>query len=66
MNSKHVKGTVREIKGKVKQNVGHATGDSQMEKEGVVDRIKGRIEKGVGEIKDKVKEGIDAVLDKTA
>jgi uncharacterized protein YjbJ (UPF0337 family) len=64
MNEKHVKGTVDEFKGKVKENVGHATGNTEMEGEGILDRVKGKIEHGIGDLKDKVKKGIDTALDK--
>ena len=47
-------GTARDIKGKVKERAGQATGDEQLEREG-------QIEQG-GE---KVKQGVDAAVDKT-
>jgi uncharacterized protein YjbJ (UPF0337 family) len=64
MNNNHVKGTINEVKGKVKESVGHATGNRRLEGEGIVDRVKGKIEKGLGDLKDKVKKGIDSALEK--
>lgn len=66
MNNSHVKGTVRDIKGRVKENVGHATGDASLAGEGVVDRVKGKIEKSFGDLKDAVKSGIDRALNHKA
>lgn len=65
MNNQHIKGAGNEIKGKVKQEVGHFTGNASVEGEGIVDRVKGKIQESVGDIKDAVKRGIDTVLDKT-
>jgi uncharacterized protein YjbJ (UPF0337 family) len=64
MNEKHVKGSINQVKGKIKENIGHATGDSKLEGEGILDRTKGKIQEGLGDLKDKVKKGIDSVLDK--
>lgn len=64
MNTKHVKGTYNEVKGRIKEEVGHATGNSKLESEGVVDRVKGSLQKGFGDVKDAVKKGVDTVLEK--
>lgn len=63
MNNQHVKSKVNEVKGKVKQNVGHATGNERLESEGVFDQVKGKVQKGFGDLKDKIKEKVDSVLD---
>jgi uncharacterized protein YjbJ (UPF0337 family) len=63
MKNNHVKGTWNEVKGRVKEEVGHATGDSQTEAEGVVDRVKGKVQKEVGNLKDAIKRGVDHVLE---
>jgi len=62
MNSKHVKGSFNQAKGKIKEEVGHATGDNKMAREGVMDRVKGKIQNGLGDLKDSVKRGVDKVL----
>ena len=62
MNSKHVKGSFNQVKGKIKEEVGHATGDNKMAREGVMDRVKGKIQNGLGDLKDSVKRGVDKVL----
>jgi uncharacterized protein YjbJ (UPF0337 family) len=63
MNSSQIKGSWNDTKGKIKEEIGNATGDSSLEGEGLVDRVKGKIEKGFGEVKDTVKAGVDKVLD---
>ena len=42
-------------KGKVKQAVGQATDDEQLEGEGIVDSVKGHVKGAVNEIKSAVK-----------
>lgn len=62
MNKNHVKGSWNEVKGRVKEEVGHATGDDKLAGEGVVDRVKGKIENALGDVKDAVKRGVDKML----
>ena len=62
MNNNHVKGTWNETKGRIKEEIGHDTGDNKLEGEGVVDRVKGKIETAFGDVKDAVKKGVDKVL----
>ena len=64
MNDQHVKGTVNEVKGQIKENVGHLTGNEHIEHEGMIDRVKGKVQNAVGDLKDAVKDGIDRVLEK--
>ena len=64
MNDKHIKASFNETKGQIKENVGHVIGNEKMESEGVVDQLKGKIERGLGDLKDKVKEGVDTLLHK--
>ena len=46
-----VKGSARELKGKVKQGVGRAARRPDIEAEGTVDRASGKVQKKVGQIK---------------
>lgn len=64
MNNNHVTGTANEIKGKIKENVGHVTGNEKMESEGILEQVKGKLEKGFGDLKDSVKKGVDHLLEK--
>lgn len=56
--------TLQDVKGKVKEAVGKATGDDDLEHEGHTDQVKASI-KDVGEkVKDAASEIKDAVTDK--
>ena len=59
-------GTWQDTKGKVKEGVGKATDNEDLEREGRGDQMKGNAKKAVGHVKDaadKVKEGIDDATD---
>ncbi len=62
MNKDKIKGTWKVTKGRVKEEVGHATGNASTETEGIVDQLKGRIQKGIGNVKDSLKKGVDMVI----
>ena len=47
-----IKGSAEQAKGKVKEVVGKATGDSKLEGEGKADQLKGKVQDAVGEVKD--------------
>lgn len=64
MNKNHAKAGWNEAKGRVKEEVGHATGNDRMAGEGVADRIKGKIQRGLGDVKDAVKKTVDNFLEK--
>jgi uncharacterized protein YjbJ (UPF0337 family) len=51
-----IRGTIEEKKGQVKQAVGDATGDDRMKGEGMLDEAKGKAERFLGDIKDKVED----------
>jgi uncharacterized protein YjbJ (UPF0337 family) len=56
MNDEHVKGATEKGEGKVKEAVGHLTGNTQLEAEGKVDQVKGTVHSAVGDVKDSAKE----------
>lgn len=62
MNKNHATGSVKEMKGKVKEEVGHWTGDTKTSVKGVAEQIAGKIERGFGDLKDAVKEKVDHLL----
>lgn len=62
MNNEHVKGTINQAKGRAKEEVGHLTGNNSMAGEGVIDRVKGKIQQVGGDLKDAIKKGVDSVL----
>lgn len=62
MNADHVKGTIKNVKGKVKEEVGHLAGSERTTGEGILDQVSGKIQKGFGDLKDAVKEKVDNLL----
>ena len=63
-NKDEVKGKFDQAKGAVKENVGHATGDSDLESEGQADRAGGNLREGFGTARRKVGEAIEDVGEK--
>jgi uncharacterized protein YjbJ (UPF0337 family) len=59
MDKKNVEGGLDNIKGRVKETVGVATGDRELEGEGKVDQVKGKIKDVAGNIRDGIKEKLD-------
>lgn len=46
-----VKGTAAETTGKVKESIGRATGNARMEDRGTAEKVGGKVQRKVGEIK---------------
>ncbi len=63
MNSHHVKGAINEAKGKAKENIGYRLGNDNLASKGLFDRVKGKIQKGIGDLKQVVKRNVDNMLD---
>jgi uncharacterized protein YjbJ (UPF0337 family) len=55
MDKDRVEGTGHQVKGKVKEVAGKATGDSKLESEGFAEKVGGKIQNAVGGIKDALK-----------
>lgn len=51
MNKDKFKGMADQTKGVVKEVVGKALGDTKLEAEGKIDKVKGKIESAVGDAK---------------
>ena len=64
MNTDELKGNWKVAKGKVKEEVGHVTGNTSTEAEGVADQVKGRFQKSFGKAKDALKKSIDTIANK--
>lgn len=60
-NKDEVEGKLDQAKGAIKENVGDAIGDTDMEAEGKADRAGGNIQEGYGEGKRKVGEAIEDI-----
>ena len=52
MHKDEAKGAAKDVKGSVKEATGRATGDERLEAEGSADRAEGKVQKGVGALKD--------------
>jgi len=62
-NKDEVKGKMDQAKGAVKENVGRAVNDRDLEAEGQADRASGKVQEGVGTARRKVGEAIHDVGD---
>lgn len=58
MHKDTVKGAAKDAAGSIKEAVGKATGDERLEAEGVSDRVAGKIQKGVGNLKDAARDAL--------
>src|SRR5690606_25326354 len=56
MDKDRVEGSAKNIKGKAKDQMGKALGDSKMRAEGKADQMEGKIQNTVGGVKDKMRE----------
>jgi len=54
-----VKGATNEAIGKAKQGIGEAAGSEQLQGEGVIQEVKGKGQKALGDAKEATKEAID-------
>lgn len=63
MNREQVKGKWEQTKGKVKEEVGHITGNLETENEGLKERVKGKFRESYGDVKDKVKQKLNEWVD---
>jgi uncharacterized protein YjbJ (UPF0337 family) len=64
MNKDEVQGKWDQAKGTVKENVGRAINDPDMEQEGLNDQAKGNIQEGFGKVRRNVGDAIKDVGDK--
>jgi uncharacterized protein YjbJ (UPF0337 family) len=52
MDKDRVAGSAKVVKGKIKEAVGKAIGDSKLESRGKVDKIEGKVQNAIGGLKD--------------
>jgi uncharacterized protein YjbJ (UPF0337 family) len=55
MNDDRTEGSMKTIKGRMKEGLGKAVGDSKMETEGKMDKAEGKIQNTIGGIKDSLR-----------
>ena len=58
MNKNQIKGSVKDVAGKVQQKVGEATGNTNQQVKGVAKQIEGKVQKGVGDVEQAVDDSI--------
>jgi uncharacterized protein YjbJ (UPF0337 family) len=58
MNKDQVKGRYEEAKGKVKEVAGNVSGDKELEIEGNIQKNVGKVQAGVGDVKEDIKKKI--------
>ena len=63
-NEDEIRGKLDEAAGTVKEKVGRASGDPNLEDEGAAQRFNGKVEGGVGKARRKISEGLDDLGDK--
>jgi len=59
MDKDRIKGSFEQAKGKIKEGVGKATGDSKLETEGKADQFTGKVQNTIGGLKDKIRENTE-------
>lgn len=58
MNRDQVKGTAKEVAGKVQHGVGKVTGSESQQAKGVAREVEGKVQKGIGDAKQQIDKGI--------
>ena len=61
MNKDHLKGTAKDVAGKVQEKAGELTGSDKQQVKGLKNQVEGKIQKTVGDVKD----AFDKVDEKT-
>ncbi|MEP6655752.1 MAG: CsbD family protein [Betaproteobacteria bacterium] len=56
MNRDQVKGTAKDIAGKVQEKVGQVTGSASQQAKGVAKQVEGKVQKGVGNVEQAIKD----------
>ncbi len=58
MNSNQVKGTAKDIAGKVQEKVGEITGSTDQQVKGTAKQVEGKLQKGVGDVQQAAKDSV--------
>jgi len=58
MHKDEMKGAAKDAKGSIKEAAGKATGDERLEAEGVAEKTAGKVQKGVGNLKDAARDAL--------
>ena len=58
MHKDQIKGAAKDIAGSAKEGIGKATGNDRMAAEGASERLEGKVQKGVGAVKDAARDAL--------
>ena len=58
MHKDEAKGGAKEARGHIKDAVGKATGDDKLRADGAMDKAEGKLQQGVGQAKDKLRDAL--------
>ncbi|THD59149.1 CsbD family protein [Phenylobacterium sp.] len=58
MHKDQIKGAAKDAKGSVKEGIGKATGNDRLAAEGASERVAGKVQKGVGNLKDAARQAL--------
>jgi uncharacterized protein YjbJ (UPF0337 family) len=56
MDKDRIEGSARELKGKIKETIGKATGDAKMRGEGAAEKVAGKVQNAIGGTKDALRD----------
>ena len=59
MNKDQVKGTVKDIAGKVQEKAGEITGSEKQQVKGLKNQVEGKVQKGYGDVKEAFEDAND-------
>ena len=58
MHKDQIKGAAKDATGSIKQAAGRATGNERLKAEGTADKVAGKVQKGVGNLKDAARDAL--------
>ena len=58
MHKDQIKGAAKDAKGSMKEGLGKGIGNDRMAAEGAAERVEGKIQKGVGDLKDAARDAL--------
>ncbi|MEO6823788.1 MAG: CsbD family protein [Nitrosospira sp.] len=59
MNKDQIKGTAKDIGGKIQEEAGKITGSKEEQAKGLANQAEGKLQKNVGDAKEKLKDAVD-------
>jgi uncharacterized protein YjbJ (UPF0337 family) len=58
MHKDTIKGAAKDAAGSIKEGIGKATGNDRLAAEGAAERVEGKVQKGVGDLKDAARDAL--------